>query len=102
MVSPFAIDLALTMACMSVMVGVPCATAQDVPSDVAFAMNATQEELPYELFPMSDRVIVTNTAMGARCAVAADLNGDGRVDIVSASSNDNAVSWFSYVHTLLS
>ena len=31
--------------------------------------------------------------MGARCAVAADFDGDGRLDLVSASSNDNAVSW---------
>lgn len=40
------------------------------------------------------RVVVTNQAMGARCAVAADFDGDGRLDLVSASSNDNAVSWF--------
>ena len=32
--------------------------------------------------------------MGARCAIAADLDGDGRLDLVAASSNDNAVSWF--------
>ena len=32
--------------------------------------------------------------MGARCAVSADFDGDGLQDIVSASSNDNAVSWF--------
>lgn len=40
------------------------------------------------------RIVVTNQAMGARCAVAADFDGDGRLDLVSASSNDNAVSWF--------
>lgn len=43
---------------------------------------------------MNRRTIVTDQAMGARCAVAADFDGDGRLDIVSASSNDNAVSWF--------
>ena len=32
--------------------------------------------------------------MGARCAIAADLDGDGLLDLVAASSNDNAVSWF--------
>ena len=41
-----------------------------------------------------ERVLVTDHAMGARCAVAADFDGDGRMDLVSASSNDNAVSWF--------
>lgn len=46
------------------------------------------------IFDAERRVIATNQAMGARCAVAADFDGDGRMDIVSASSNDNAVSWF--------
>lgn len=46
------------------------------------------------IFDVERRVVVTNQAMGARCAVAADFDGDGRMDIVSASSNDNAVSWF--------
>lgn len=32
--------------------------------------------------------------MGARSAVSADFDGDGRNDLVSASSNDNAVSWY--------
>ena len=53
--------------------------------------NATSSD---ELFPSEEQVVVTNTAMGARCSVAADLNGDGRLDIITASSNDNAVSWF--------
>ena len=38
-------------------------------------------------------LVVADRAMGARCAVAADFDGDGRLDLVSASSNDNAVSW---------
>ena len=56
------------------------------------AGNSTGEE-PY-VFNVYDRVVVTNQAMGARCAVAADFDGDGRQDLVSASSNDNAVSWY--------
>ena len=46
------------------------------------------------LFSPVDRIVVTDQAMGARCAVAADFDGDGRLDLVSASSNDNAVSWY--------
>ena len=53
---------------------------------------AIQEQEP--VFHLNDRVVVTNQAMGARCAVSADFDGDGRQDLVSASSNDNAVSWY--------
>ena len=45
------------------------------------------------VFPARGEVLVTDLAMGARCAVAADFDGDGKMDLVSASSNDNAVSW---------
>lgn len=46
------------------------------------------------VFAAQKRLVVTDQAMGARCAVAADFDGDGLMDLVSASSNDNAVSWF--------
>jgi len=46
------------------------------------------------LLTTAHRTVVTNQAMGARCAVAADFDSDGRMDLVSASSNDNAVSWY--------
>lgn len=52
------------------------------------------DEYRPSLLTATRRTIVTNQAMGARCAVAADFDGDGRLDIVAASSNDNAVSWF--------
>jgi len=46
------------------------------------------------LLSTAHRTIVTNQAMGARCAVAADFDSDGKLDLVSASSNDHAVSWY--------
>ena len=55
------------------------------------SLNNTEES---DIFNSEERIIVTNQALGARCAVAADFDGDGRMDLVSASSNDNAVSWF--------
>ena len=48
-------------------------------------------------FNNSELIAVTNQAMGARCAIAAiaaDFDGDGWLDLVSASSDDNSVSWF--------
>jgi hypothetical protein len=57
----------------------------------AATINTTNKA---DVFNLDERVVVTNQAMGARCAVAADFDGDGRMDLVSASSNDNAVSWF--------
>lgn len=62
-----------------------------------FAEDATTNispNLSSSLFNASERIEVTNQAMGARCAVAADFDGDGLLDLVSASSTDNAVSWF--------
>jgi len=37
---------------------------------------------------------VASTADGPAAAVAADLNGDGKPDVLSCSRNDNKVSWF--------
>ena len=34
---------------------------------------------------------VTNQTIGARCAVAADFDRDGLMDLVSASSNDKII-----------
>lgn len=40
------------------------------------------------------RQMVTTEAMGARCGIAVDLDGDGDNDVVSASSTDNTVAWY--------
>ena len=40
------------------------------------------------------RRLVTSEAMGARCGVAVDLDGDGDNDVISASSTDNTVAWY--------
>jgi len=40
------------------------------------------------------RVVISDEVMGARAAVAGDLNDDGRPDIVTASSTDNTIAVF--------
>eukprot|EP00966_Prymnesium_polylepis_P336779 7391742-Prymnesium_polylepis.3 len=45
------------------------------------------------------RTMVTTEAMGARCGIAVDLDGDGDNDVVSASSTDNTVAWFKNQHS---
>lgn len=37
---------------------------------------------------------ITNNAIGATCAHAVDFNGDGDLDVLSASRDDNTLSWF--------
>lgn len=64
------------------------------PLSVSAANTTNTTMNTTSIFDLDRRVVVTNQAMGARCAVAADFDGDGRQDLVSASSNDNAVSWF--------
>eukprot|EP00966_Prymnesium_polylepis_P025078 578444-Prymnesium_polylepis.1 len=67
---------------LSSLVGVALArTCSSVDSSVADAV-------------FSRRTVVTDETKGARCAVAADFDGDGMLDLVSASSTDNTVAWY--------
>jgi len=42
-----------------------------------------------------DHTIIDNTsaALGARSVYAADIDGDGDMDVLSASGNDDKIAW---------
>jgi len=44
--------------------------------------------------PEFEEHTITTEAAGARSVIAADLNGNGRVDILAASANDDTVAWY--------
>jgi hypothetical protein len=50
--------------------------------------SATQSSL------FAHKIAVTTEAKGARCVIAVDVDNDGDLDIVSASSTDNTVNLF--------
>ncbi|NIQ19395.1 MAG: hypothetical protein GTN95_04150, partial [Gammaproteobacteria bacterium] len=64
-------------------VGDPCDNCMDVP-------NADQAE--------SDRFgpqqVISTPADGARSVFAADLDGDGDTDVLSASDHDDTIAWY--------
>jgi hypothetical protein len=37
---------------------------------------------------------ITTAADGARSVYAVDVDGDGRLDVLSASENDNTIAWY--------
>ena len=42
----------------------------------------------------SKQIVVTTNAINARSVVAADINGDGFLDLVSASWDDDKIAWY--------
>ncbi len=44
--------------------------------------------------PSFSPVLVSDSAMGAAGVHAGDIDGDGRLDILSASENDNQIRWY--------
>ena len=71
--------------CLSLFVAPAAILAQTCTCDASLAVGDST---------FTKRVVVTNEAKGARCAVAADFDGDGLNDLVSASSTDNTVAWY--------
>jgi hypothetical protein len=41
-----------------------------------------------------DQQVITTSAAGAQCVYASDLDGDGDMDVLSASRDDDTISWY--------
>jgi hypothetical protein len=50
--------------------------------------------MPAATAPAFSTSAVTQSAQGARSVHAADLDGDGRLDVLSASVNDDRIAWY--------
>ena len=48
-------------------------------------------------FPQSNHHVISTTASGAWSVFAADLDGDNDTDVISATRNDNKVTWYENV-----
>jgi hypothetical protein len=57
---------------------------------VLFAASAVRAEVVFD----AEAVSITTAASGARAVRAADLDGDGDVDLVSASYFDDRIAWY--------
>ncbi|OQX73105.1 MAG: hypothetical protein B6D61_12920 [Bacteroidetes bacterium 4484_249] len=42
----------------------------------------------------SDQIMISNEANGPRCILAADIDNDEDMDVISASSEDNKIAWY--------
>jgi hypothetical protein len=43
---------------------------------------------------------ITTNALSARHVIAADLDNDGDMDVISASQNDSKIAWYENLHSL--
>jgi hypothetical protein len=53
-----------------------------------------EDGTPPDLRPAFQKVVITAQAAGARAVHAADLDGDGDLDVLSASRTDGKIAWY--------
>ena len=66
----------------------------DVVSAVPTANRVAWYENVGGVPPTFNLHVITSNAIGARAALAADLDGDGDTDVFSASHGDNKIAWY--------
>ncbi len=84
-------------------VGSPtCVYAADVDGDSRVdVLSASEDDNKIAWFkngggstPSWTRYVISSSATGARSVYATDVNGDGRVDVLSASASNNKIAWY--------
>ncbi|GAB4140964.1 MAG: hypothetical protein Tsb009_10530 [Planctomycetaceae bacterium] len=64
----------------------------------AITVEHLEERTLLTMAPFSPESVITTMADGARDAFAADIDGDGDLDVVSASENDGKIAWWENVN----
>ena len=68
------------------------ATGRDMGS--GNEVSAWRNDLPHRNAPFSAQIVIANVAAPARSVHAADLDGDGDVDVLSASNGSPPIAWY--------
>jgi hypothetical protein len=72
---------------------VQASTGSSLAAAVSFQFTARSEAAPETPAVFADHTITTG-ADGARSVFAADVDGDGHMDVLSASAYDNKIAWY--------